>query len=88
MEVRKIDSKKIHIALHLLEAIVKNAHENFEYRAGQSQLLVYVNQFPNGKQELIFEQPCIYKDGTSKFHRITEREVAICQLHKPQRYAR
>ena len=83
-----MDSKKFHIDLNLLEAIIKNANENVQHRAGQPQLIAYVNVFPNGKQELVFEQPCIYRDGVSKFHRVTEREAAVCQSHKPQRYAR
>jgi len=81
--VRKIDSKKFHIDLNLLEAIIKNVKENVKHRAGQAQLLAYVNEFPNGKQELVFEQPCIYKNGASKFHRISAREVALCQSQRP-----
>jgi hypothetical protein len=70
--VRKIDSKKFHIDLKLLETIFQNASKHVQQHVGQSQLLIYVTEFPNGKQELVFEQPCIYKDGASKFHRITE----------------
>jgi hypothetical protein len=77
-EVRRIDSKKFHMDLNLLEALVKNVSENVQHRAGQPQLIVYVNAFPNGKQELVFEQPCIYRDGASKFHRVAEREAAVC----------
>ena len=74
--------------LKLLEAILKNANENVQHRAGQFQLIVYVNEFPNGKRELVFEQPCVYQDGASKFHRIAEREVAACQSQNLQKNVR
>ncbi|MDF2571987.1 MAG: hypothetical protein K0R55_3591 [Sporomusa sp.] len=68
--------------------MLQNASKYAQHHAGQPQLLIYVNEFPNGKQELVFEQPCIYQDGVSKFHRVTEREVSVCQSHKPQRFAK
>ena len=87
-EVRKIESKKFHIDLNLLEAIIKNATEHVKHRAGQAQLIVYVNEFPNGKRELVFEQPCVYRDGVSKFHRVSEREATVCQSQVPQKNVR
>ena len=74
--------------LNLLETIIKNANENVQHRAGQSQLIVYVNEFPNGKRELVFEQPCIYRDGVSKFHRVSEREATGCQSQVLQKNVR
>lgn len=86
--MKKIGSKKFHIDLNLLEAVLKNANKNVQHRAGQPQFIIYVNEFPNGKRELVFEQPCVYRDGVSKYHRISEREVAACQSHNLQKNVR
>jgi len=59
MEVRKIDSKKFHIDLDILDAIVKNGNENLQYQAAHSQLIAYVNEFPNGKPEMIINVSAI-----------------------------
>ena len=88
MEVRKIDSKKFQIDLSQLESILQSASKHVQHHVGQPQLLIYVNESLNGKQELVFEQPCIYRDGVSKFHRVSEREATVCQSQVLQKNVR
>lgn len=64
---------KVKLTLEQLENLLEAAKNEAEYHDMRDVLFVSINQLPNGKQELEFEQPCQWTECNSSYHRFTDQ---------------
>lgn len=60
---------KVKMTVEQLESLVSRVKNQVEYGDMNSYVLVSVGEHPNGCKFIEFEQPCVYAECNSSYHR-------------------